>query len=339
MGVVQVRMPGKIMLAGEYAVLRGGACIACALEPHLEVSCAPHEGYRLTSTLWDTPQVFSLPQLEALPEDCEPFAQVVQEAERRWLLGGADIEVRSGLEVKAGLGSSSALRGCVLAALAHLRIEGTPRPSVPISSQENLIQAVTRLQRVTQGAASGYDIATQVHGGLLWMIPETGDIRALAADPVRFETFFDVWTGGKGAPTGPTMYDTLAWLDQEDLWPDLLTHSQAIVDGLVDFFAGKMSVADLLKEMGRYRQFFADSPHFPTSVAAELEALPGLDASWSYKTTGAGGEDSLLVLGHPEARKSAGACLQRLGWYRLPGKWGVAGIEIKKGDLWHPMFT
>ena len=80
MNVVQIRVPGKIMLAGEYAVLRGGACVACSIEPYLEVRCTSNEaGYRLASTLWQVPRFFSLAQL-ANTVDREPFVQVVQEA-------------------------------------------------------------------------------------------------------------------------------------------------------------------------------------------------------------------------------------------------------------------
>jgi mevalonate kinase len=333
MTAVQIRLPGKIMLAGEYAVLRGGACVACTLEPHLEVRCAPQAGYRLTSSLWTEPRFLSPLQVESVI-NCEPFAQAVHEAEHRWGIGGAAIEAHSQLPVEAGLGSSSALRGGVLAALAQVR-----KPGGPPLSRESLIQMVTQLQRVSQRYASGYDIATQVHGGLLWMIPATGEMRTLTPPPERFSSFFEVWAGGKGAPTGPTIHDTLAWLDQENRWARLLSLSQNTVESLVHFFADKKSVADLLQEMGAYRTFFVEAPHFPTFLSTELDALAGLDESWSYKTMGAGGEDSLLLMGTPEMRKPASEALQRMGWHRLPGKLGVAGIEIKKGDLWQPMFT
>ena len=329
--MVQIRVPGKIMLAGEYAVLRGGACIACTIEPYLTVLCTLQEGYSLASDLWKTPRVFPLSELASISAS-EPFIQAVQEAAQHWHLPGARIEVHSQLTIEAGLGSSSALRGAVIAALAQVRAPDT----APLS-RESLIETVTQLQRVSQRHASGYDIMTQVHGGLLLLVPDTGAVQPLASDSL--EPICEAWAGGKGAPTGPTMQDTLAWLDAGDRWPALMLRSQAAVNHLVGFFSHHLSLDDLLAEMGRYRQFFEAAPHFPSAIHTVFEGLSGLDRTWSYKPTGAGGEDSLLLLGSAEARAPARERLQKLGWYRLPGKLGVAGIERKEGTSWQPLFT
>lgn len=330
--MVQIRVPGKIMLAGEYAVLRGGACIACTIKSHLTVQCTPQEGYTLLSDLWKTPRVFTSTELSSLLSPSEPFIQAVQEAAQRWHLPGARIDVQSQLTVEAGLGSSSALRGAVIAALAQIRA-----PDTEPLSRNSLIEIVTQLQRVSQRHASGYDITTQVHGGLLCLVPQTGAVRPLVSDSL--ETICEVWAGGKGAPTGPTMQDTLAWLEAGDRWPALMLRSQTAVDHLVRFFSHALSLDDLLAEMGRYRQFFEEAPHFPTSVRTAFAGISGLDRTWSYKPTGAGGEDSLLLLGSVEAKAPAGERLQKLGWYRVPGKLAVAGIERKEGTSWHPLFT
>ena len=194
------------------------------------------------------------------------------------------------------------------------------------------------MQRTTQPDASGYDIMTQVYGGLLWMVPQTGEVRKLDAHGSRFESYFEVWAGGKGAPTGPTMHDTIAWLGQEDRWMELESFSSQMVASLVDFFTSNLPVAAMLREMGNYRQFFSGGPHFPIQLRKKLEELAGLDQTWSYKTTGAGGEDSLLLVGPRDATQPARECLQRLGWHPLPGKLGVVGIERKDGASWQPMF-
>lgn len=334
MRTVRLRVPGKVMLAGEYTVLQGGHCLACTTEPYLEIQATTQVGYELRSTLWKTPQVFTA---SALSRGGEPFSQAVAKAESLWQLGGALIEVRSQLDIQAGLGSSSALQGGVLMALSLLQTK------IPSLSASDLIVAVTALQHARQGAASGYDIFTQVHGGLLFMVPQTGEAESLPVDTTHFSRFFHLWGGGKGAPTTPTLLDTQTWLNQEGRGKRLREQADSLLPRLKAFCLDPHACSDssIWEALGRYRDCLGGSPHFPQTIHRELSTLPGFDQTWSYKPTGAGGEDALWLLGTEAALSHPIAVLQQEGWYSLPGKTCVPGMERYDSErsTWCPLFA
>ena len=103
----QVKVPGKVMLAGEYTVLEGGPALACTVDRFLTVTIdeKPISGIQVDSTLWpETKHVTSA------TESVEPLLQSVAFAANTYGANGYHLSVDSDLDLSFGLGSSSACR-------------------------------------------------------------------------------------------------------------------------------------------------------------------------------------------------------------------------------------
>jgi mevalonate kinase len=345
---VSVRVPGKVMLSGEYSVLDGGRALATTVDLHMAVRVRPKPGAGgvwIASDLWDEPRLVT--PAGPLPGD------VYSDAVRRGmtLFGVSDLEIRvdSELDIRYGLGSSSALRlGVLLAMEAMARIQrDAPRES-PRDEQWLTAREAYRLQKEAQGAASGYDVATQLVGGLVVFesAPSgTGDSpwpgRVQVLDTTRQQglaRLVHVFVGGRGSPTGALVQSTREWLAQDRrletlrrLNQDLETH---LLEALLDP-RDSASQRALLAATRAQRLFFAHSPEYPADLAQALEATSGCDEAWSFKTTGAGGQDAILLLGLPEALTAPITALKELGWSRLAAGFETAGTRIARGDTPH----
>ena len=66
----------------------------------------------------------------------------------------------------------------------------------------------------------------------------------------------------------------------------------------------------------------------PRTLLPALHNLSGLDRQWSWKTSGAGGEDALLVIGHQQDIAAATACLAELGWQRFAYSVTAQGLHL-----------
>jgi hypothetical protein len=246
----------------------------------------------------------------------------------RWGLEGLELDVDSDIKVEDGMGSSSALRlgvGLGVASLAAGRV-------LTRDEQWAIAKEAVLEQRQAQGRASGYDVATQLVGGLVsisgsveqwptgvaqWHAGQTS-----LADMVR------VMVGGRGAPTTPVMQDTVAWLGGRG--DELATLCHKVIAALLKAAIGSTPSAwlDLMPMIGAYREFFATSPHYPQAIARALTELPGVDRDWSFKFTGAGGEDAILIFGSEE---HVGPALHRMaarGWREFRGEPEAGGARI-----------
>ena len=80
--------------------------------------------------------------------------------------------------------------------------------------------------------------------------------------------------------------------------------------------------------MKKWRTFISESPANPKRLLKGCEDLPGIDESWSIKTTGAGGEDALLVIGHKTDRIAQ--FLEKKAWNKLSIQLGAKGLFFDK---------
>ena len=56
-------------------------------------------------------------------------------------------------------------------------------------------------------------------------------------------------------------------------------------------------ICQLIERTKAHRLILEQMPMFPTQIAKCLEGVEGKDKTWSYKTSGSGGEDALIVIG------------------------------------------
>jgi mevalonate kinase len=186
--------------------------------------------------------------------------------------------------------------------------------------QQDFMKMAFQDQKRFQTLASGYDIITQALGGLVCVSfsdlawPST----CFKASSPHLEKV-KIYVGGKGAPTKPTAISTAKWLNQNVKKEDLLEKSEDLVEAWFD-----ANIVNLLKKIELHRELFKESPSFPASL--EMALSPFQDRSrWTWKTTGAGGEDAILLIGDPP--KEAVQSLNQLGWYPSKYQFSEFGLS------------
>ena len=351
---VTAKVPGKIMLSGEYAVLFGGRALAGSIDQFLTVDLvAPGFADEITndvdvtisSDLWDRP--VSLQSL-LVPEDLasDPLVDAVASSVQRFAVTHRPVKVsvQSDLDVTHGVGSSSALRLAVAAATwfyaesqndnFQAASMSQPKALTPSSREWDMVRFAYRLQRRSQKRASGYDFATQFLGGLVEMSPANPQVdeeAAIRAWPGNIASLDDglpgiyeklsenllILIGGEGAPTAQQMKDVLTTLDTEEKIQSLLNVSESLHEAWLNWFRDKAGAWEhLLGAVGDQRRFFESRRNFPGQFAEAIGVLPGMDEVWSYKTTGAGGEDAIIVLAPAVLHSDILTAVSKVGWRR-----------------------
>lgn len=339
--------PGKIMLAGEYTVLFGGRALALTLDKRLSVTVTtrrPGSGTHVSCELWPDPRILpDVARLSGRSADGDPLMSAVAYGLKLFEMDDVAVSVQSDLRVSYGIGSSSALRLGVLLALNEL---------APVGMRLAYLDAARHawiLQRDSQALASGYDLATQLTGGLVtfrnpsaqrpllagptendpdqWPIEITRHTRLL--EPAR--ELAHPFVGGRGAPTGKVTGETLVWLDQTGRLEALMQASEELIDAFYAALSERFDAsaqAYLIAAAREHRSLFVGAPHYPEAIVAALAQLPGFDRTWSFKTTGAGGEDAVLLIGEPTCLALATETLYRMGWDRLPARFATDGARV-----------
>ena len=134
--------PGKLVLAGEYAVLEGAPAIVLAINSG--VKCHIQEGHGIVTPMNDSS--FVSPALEALSQT------------RRFVFEDWNPPALKA-EQKPGFGGSAA------ACVASVYAAGRP------------LDDAFKKHHSVQGSGSGIDIAASIYGGTLWFRP--GEVQAL----------------------------------------------------------------------------------------------------------------------------------------------------------------
>ncbi len=191
-----------------------------------------------------------------------------------------------------------------------------------------------QLQKEGQNSlASGYDILTQLVGGFFlfdssfWKNPS--QLTRCEIDPAIFHEYFHVFYGGKGAETKIVTNSTWVWLEEQQRLSLLKHLSESLIDSMLLFFkAPSEFFHHCLENIVRHRRFFESYSNFPISISQKLSLVDGFDQSWTYKTTGAGGEDALILFGHKKDIMEAELVLKILGWKHYPGKAKTLCAEV-----------
>ena len=247
MSKIKVSVPGKIMLAGEYAVLSGHRALALTVGRHLNVFVERSLSQStIGSSIWQKTY-----QLDTPPADLQnaPLFETAKWAMDTWQLPAFHLNVCSDIRIEDGIGSSSALRLAVL--LGLFAFKGSEEGKDPFSliddNKWSIARSAWQLQLGAQRKASGYDIATQLLGGLVTMKPELtesswpGDIESTqACGNKQVSQWITIMRGGKGAPTTEVMGRTLQWLQQKGLESTLVKLSERTIDAFMNFFKSSM---------------------------------------------------------------------------------------------------
>lgn len=333
-----VKVPGKVMLHGEYYVLTTGArALAFAIDSYLEVyaryGTPQRQSLTLHSNLWDTAQQIDI-NTDRADMLIDTVCELMPPGEHRV----EEIRVTSQLDPKHGFGSSSAIR-MALAFIAFLQQRAT-NLIIPQNKRWQLAGEAFELQKSYQGLASGYDIATQFVGGVVnyssagqeW--PCLTSAKPLLADENRdpcynLSKIVHLFVGGQGADTGTVVRDTQDWIDSQGHVP-MVMMTDILQLAFMETLRDLDNLPQLIEAMANWRKWFSESPHFPRHIETALRSVCGRDHKWSWKTSGAGGEDALIVVGYREDIAGVYARLAEQGWQAFDYRVAEHGLQLRR---------
>ncbi|NRA66586.1 MAG: hypothetical protein HRU19_19005 [Pseudobacteriovorax sp.] len=303
---VKSKADAKIMLLGEYSVLKGGRALATTISKTLSVTLEknPNNRHLIASNAWK--QDFIGQNFDEGDSFVNDFCQ--------WLSGRLNIPnvsltIESDIAIEDGIGSSSALCLSILASLNHL-----------IDAQlnlESIMSLARQFQLHHQGFASGYDIATQSHGGLICCRCLDDGFFIEQIPQSRLAKAISIFTGGEGAPTGIIGGSTRQWLYQTSGWERLEHLSESAIDALLLYAQGQSSsITFAIPSLLSHLEFFGDSPSFPHKVFHGIKQVPGFGQTWILKPTGAGGEDAMLAFHEGDLPEQVIDHMSQLGWHK-----------------------
>jgi mevalonate kinase len=268
-------VPGKWVLTGEHAVLRGASAIAL---PH------PEYGLRF--------QAETAPESHFEPETMEPVLQKLFSLSAE-ILGRSDvpsvgIRVHNAIPLGAGLGSSAAL--CV-AVTRFLSAHGWV-------NRESIAEHATRLEDHFHGKSSGMDVAA-THAGRPILFTRGQAPEALDLSELPKFTFHDT---GLRMETKKCIAQVQALRDRDPALAEQLDQrmrdagAQAL-RGLAEYASGnrESGIALLVGAMSDGQSCFEEWGLMPAS-AMDLKRKLLADGARAVKLTGAGGGGYLVAL-------------------------------------------
>jgi phosphomevalonate kinase len=301
--VASARAPGKLVLAGEYAVLHGAPCLVLAVDRF--VTATVSEG---------TPDAPLLPR-----EVSATFALAAREG----VLRGSPA-VRFDTRAlyapgghKLGLGSSAA--ACVAALAAALHAQGVAL------DRDVLARLCRQGHREAQGGGSGVDVLSSAYGGLLWVKPAPDPDQTPAVAPRELPEALPwavLWTG-QSARTSALVARVHTLRDRAPA--EYATCMRGISDA-TESFALALGAGDsrrateAVRDHGAWLDRLGHEAGAPVvtdglrRLGVELEPLGA-----AVKPSGAGGGDVALVLAHDAtALASALVTAEARGFSRVP---------------------
>ena len=294
---VAASAPGKLMLFGEYAVLEGHRALAMCVDRRIRCSVR-RGGARLRL---EAPGVFEpcidLPAVTLRSSACpDPRLALLWPVLRRHLEVGAELRFEAEFPPVWGLGSSSASTLAAAAALAGV-------------SPDRFTEA-RDAQRALQGAASGYDVATQLLGG--YVAYRDGDpAEMIRVQPGAEPDWIVAWSGAKaktGAmigrvrerfPVGSTVYAAIGALAEL---------------GITLLRTGDLS--GLGEALDEGQALLASLGAVPDELGARVREIQGAAGVLGARLSGAGGGDCVLILAGDRA--AALEAVRRAGLEPLP---------------------
>jgi mevalonate kinase len=157
--MVSVSAPGKLMLFGEHAVVYGKHCIVTAVDKRLIANLQRSKDISINSMDYKI-RNYVLDKLDKLPSELKFVSSSIRYFYDKYRIkGGVSIATGGTLKSSYGLGSSSAIIVCIIKGLAKLF-------RVPLPNR-TLFDVSYKINRLVQGAGSGFDVASAIYGKTL----------------------------------------------------------------------------------------------------------------------------------------------------------------------------
>ncbi|TNJ28942.1 Mevalonate kinase [Giardia muris] len=161
--LVNARVPLKVILSGEHAVLRGYPCVAMACDLHVSSTAKTGSGY-ISPTLYHGTQAVELTQ--CMRRAIEVLADEVWNRFHKrlnMLVESVIIHVPENT-LGRGLGSSASILVSLIAVYFVLmaKVAGSEMPRL-----DDIIMMATRAEHEIHGRSSGIDVRTVTYGGFV----------------------------------------------------------------------------------------------------------------------------------------------------------------------------
>ncbi|HEX2164394.1 MAG TPA: hypothetical protein VHM02_10635 [Thermoanaerobaculia bacterium] len=357
--------PGKLILAGEHAVVYGRPALVAAVDLRLTATLARRDGRGERTVRIEVPQLGVAEEVA-----WEAVREHARAARRRWeawaagsgesfsavrggdaahvvkvALGEAadhlgepappslDLAIRSELPLGSGFGSSAAAAVTVVAGFCAL-LGRDPAPAE--------IEALAReVERRQHGLPSGVDAATVLHGGVLWA--ERGPDGRLAIEPFpgRSPLLADLAVFDTGTPADSTGAVVAAVRERyavereriDPAWEAIegaTRELRALLEEGVGGAEGRRRLVELIRALEAGLEVLGIVPEPVRELVRRVEAAGG-----AAKVSGAGtitGEAAgSLLVAHPEPERVAEWGFLG-GLVRHPVALGGAGLRVEVGD-------
>ena len=315
-------VPGKVMLAGEYAVLLPGhPCLVAGVERRLSVEAAPAERWSV-----DTGKV-RWTEGEPVPPEVHFVVAAIEAVRKNFTVPPQALTTFDDLHVgerKLGLGGSAAVT------------VGTVFVTAPVGTDCDTLWRLAHLvHRTAQGGrGSGADVAASVFGGVQRFQSEPHPSVTAGREDVTVHPAVHldlVWTG-TSARTAPRL---LTWSDFVRVAPKKAALFGKLSTEAVDTLQRGLETADLDAIRAGVGGARAALRGLESELGLELETdviRAASDAAWkagaSGKLSGAGGGDCAIVLTVGEDQRAAVTrSLKGLGLDVVPADWAATGAR------------
>jgi phosphomevalonate kinase len=322
---LKARAPGKVVLSGAYAVLRGAPALVSAVTCYAEADTS-------------RPPEFVTPEVDVA------LRELGTEAVAPWF----DASALRARGAKLGLGSSAAILvaslGALLAESPNLGGSGPDHDSPDHDSPDHdvdewrrrVYERALRAHRLAQGGGSGIDVAAAALGGTLLarrVTPEqTGVTQALQLEPVTLpaDLCVELWAMGHPASTA---HFVRAVFDLEQTHParfEALLEAQASGARRAAAAAQAGDGAGLLDGL-RVQRRALDALGRAANVPIVVDELRTLDdhvpGDAALLPAGAGGGDISIYAGPTASSAAFRRAAAGLGMWRLEADLGAPGLQ------------
>ncbi|GIW44536.1 MAG: phosphomevalonate kinase [Candidatus Binatia bacterium] len=329
--------PGKLFLAGEYAVLDGGPAVLVAVEPGIRVVTTKEDSRRSGIRLLapqagvdtEIPPAASAHNLDGLARFVAACFAVMPEEERRRIPDTLEIRVEfprfSASAAKIGLGSSAALVSAVTATLVEvcfgLGASGELRALVFARARAAHCYAQA-------GRGSGADVAACVFGGAILYEPLEPEVLVSPLNWPPTLELLSAWSGRSACtPELITAYERTKRANPS-AHALFLERSAGAVASLAGALGGRGNVVQAWRRAAQVLPAFAEQlglPYFTPELRLLTEAAARLHIP--AKPSGAGGGDCAIALCPAQSRTELARAWQELGFPPLEIQPATEGVR------------
>ena len=305
---MRAKAPGKLVISGAYAVLRGTPAIVTAVDRYVTADDA-------RSPTFETPEVAAALRL------------LGRSAPHPWF--SAD-ELRDG-DRKLGLGSSA---GICAASVALLWQSGKSALSTDNELAQAIYNVTLAAHRQAQGGGSGIDVAAACFGGTLGVHLAGGEGQSgLVVEPLSLPSHLvvETWACSVAASTAQFVKKVFSLETQDPRRFQGLLGAQetasrkasmaAKTGHLIDFVAALRAQVSALAELG-------DAAQVPIVLPEVRAALSHLDPTECFIPSGAGGGDVTLFMSDHPSTDAFRKVATELGFYQVQLGIGARGVHL-----------